>query len=101
MPHQHHRHRIHRFRHLLHKSVVGPLAALADLHIQQRSEEEAIVLLKRAYTVDKEALGTTREKGWAGADCSRLADGITPGSSCMWYSYSIHPSFSPEQHSYI
>ena len=40
-----------------HKSVVGPLAALADLHIQQRREEEAIVLLKRAYTVDKEALG--------------------------------------------
>ena len=38
-----------------HKAIVGPLAALADLHIQQRREEEAIVLLKRAYTVDKEA----------------------------------------------
>ena len=40
-----------------HKAVVGPLSALADLHITQRREEEAIVLLKRAYTVDKEALG--------------------------------------------
>ena len=40
-----------------HKAVVAPLAALADLHIKQSREEEAIVLLKRAYTVDKEALG--------------------------------------------
>ena len=39
------------------KAVVAPLAALSDLHIKQGREEEAIVLLKRAYTVDKEALG--------------------------------------------
>ena len=41
----------------MHKSVVAPLSALADLHIYQKREEEAISLLKRAYTVDKEALG--------------------------------------------
>eukprot|EP00966_Prymnesium_polylepis_P207576 4808205-Prymnesium_polylepis.1 len=39
------------------KSVVPPLSALAELHIAQRREEEAISMLKRAYTVDKEALG--------------------------------------------
>merc|ERR1712185_512290 len=41
----------------MHKAVVSPLTALSELHMAQRREEEAISLLKRAYTVDKEALG--------------------------------------------
>lgn len=40
-----------------HRQVVAPLAALADLHIKAERAEEAINLLKRAYIIDKEALG--------------------------------------------
>ncbi|KAL1529784.1 hypothetical protein AB1Y20_000718 [Prymnesium parvum] len=41
----------------MHKAVVPALTAMADLCILQKREEQAIALLKRAYTVDKEALG--------------------------------------------
>ena len=37
--------------------LVDPLSALADLHLKAKREDEAINCLKRAYTLDKAALG--------------------------------------------